>query len=304
MGTGRNWDLTRALVLIAGGSAAAIPSCRVNRDDYQFGEPSAGGEDVDGGMSASPSGARSSGGRDGGTSNEGIGDAGGMRGEGAAAGEDPSSGTGGTGADAGARPGGTEGDGARGAGGGAMASGGGQSGGGVMASGGGQSGGASTGGASGSTNLGGQGGARAGGGAGPITPAEEWAQWHMPNPEAGLPYLHQYQDNQNGTVLDAVTGLLWQQAVSSALTWSEAKQHCTPPWQLPTAIELVSLIDYTRFDPAIDPVAFPDTPVEIFWSATASYPSTTYGVVVDFADGFTAADPEGIAHPVRCVRRS
>jgi Protein of unknown function (DUF1566) len=72
-------------------------------------------------------------------------------------------------------------------------------------------------------------------------------------------------------VVDLVTGLMWQaddQLERGVLyTWSEAKAHCAnlklnncPGWRVPSRIELVSLVDFTRSQPAAD-VAFSQTPI-------------------------------------------
>lgn len=78
-----------------------------------------------------------------------------------------------------------------------------------------------------------------------------------------------------GTVKDNRTGLVWQQSVDANLyTWADARDACSrlvllgSGWRLPTKKELLTLIDPTRFQPSIDPNAFPNTPPEYFWSAT------------------------------------
>ncbi len=74
-----------------------------------------------------------------------------------------------------------------------------------------------------------------------------------------------YTDNGDGTVTDTSTGLMWQQAGSSnSMTWEQALAYCEglnlggyTDWRLPTIKELYSLVDYTRYDPAINSVYFP-----------------------------------------------
>jgi len=80
----------------------------------------------------------------------------------------------------------------------------------------------------------------------------------MPNPAAaGLPHPFDYADQGNGTVLDHVTGLVWQKTVEKAtqsFTWAAASGYCsglTLPapagftWHVPSRIQALSLVDYT-----------------------------------------------------------
>lgn len=106
-------------------------------------------------------------------------------------------------------------------------------------------------------------------------------------------------------IVDGATGLTWQQTFSSqGLTWSDAATYCTTQaggFRLPSLKELLSIVDYTRSgSAAINPVAFPNTPANLFWSSGAINPSV--GVAISFIDG--EAVPTGVSAPfqVRCVR--
>ncbi|WOO39337.1 DUF1566 domain-containing protein [Rubellicoccus peritrichatus] len=79
--------------------------------------------------------------------------------------------------------------------------------------------------------------------------------------------VNQFVDNNDGTVTDLATGLMWQKADSGAgMDWEDALSYAESlelagyrDWRLPNAKELQSLIDYTRApgvtnSPAIDPV--------------------------------------------------
>jgi hypothetical protein len=112
-----------------------------------------------------------------------------------------------------------------------------------------------------------------------------------------------------GTVYDAKTKLTWQQAVpSSSHPWAEAMRYCKEldldgkGWRLPSVNELQTLVDETRFGPAIDPVAFPSTPVAYFWTSSnlAGFPN--FGWTIYFAYGFANFFDVVQPHQVRCVR--
>ena len=121
-----------------------------------------------------------------------------------------------------------------------------------------------------------------------------------------------YTTNGDGTVTDLVTGLMWQQTLPSTVyAWASAVAYCPTlstaghnDWRLPTEIELVSLIDgYPRPpDPAIDPNAFPQTPVDFFWSSTPLAGSSGVAWFVLFDGGVVSATDATFAFHVRCVR--
>jgi hypothetical protein len=75
-------------------------------------------------------------------------------------------------------------------------------------------------------------------------------------------------------------------------------------WRLPTATELVSIIDWTRSSPAISPEAFPLTASAPFWSASRHAQQVDFGWAVDFDTGRLDFGPYVIeqALRVRCVR--
>jgi hypothetical protein len=81
--------------------------------------------------------------------------------------------------------------------------------------------------------------------------------------------------NNDGTVSDYSTGLMWQQATVKNMTWDQALAYCEnlslaghTDWRLPNIHELISLSDYGKYNPAIDINAFPDTASDFYWSST------------------------------------
>lgn len=98
-----------------------------------------------------------------------------------------------------------------------------------------------------------------------------------------------FHDNEDGTVADRATGLVWAKADSgsgidwqAALAWVQAKNRENylghNDWRLPNAKELQSLVDYTRApavtkSPAIDPIfqttALEDDEFPFFWTGTS-----------------------------------
>jgi len=94
--------------------------------------------------------------------------------------------------------------------------------------------------------------------------------------ESGQYLIPQLSDNQNGTVTDDVTGLIWQQATTNNHTWEGALQQCNSldlagkKWRLPSYPELISVLDYTRTRPAIDTSIFTENDTTgFYWTSTS-----------------------------------
>ncbi len=143
--------------------------------------------------------------------------------------------------------------------------------------------------------------------------AHAWAEWPMPNPESThLANAQTYSVDPAGVVTDQVTHLQWQQAVDkSTYTWADAAARCAQlsiagkgGFRLPSRIELLSLVDFTRLNPSIDATAFPGAPAERYWSAStyAGAPTHAWGVDFGFAVGLVFQDDVTQACRVRCVR--
>lgn len=138
-----------------------------------------------------------------------------------------------------------------------------------------------------------------------------YAQWTLPGtPKAArdfsaewstIPFLF--------IVTDEVTGLQWHHASTTRYTWEDAKSHCQGldhgglfGWRLPTAIELMSIVDYTRSFPAIDASVFGTTPSNHFWTSSPRAGEDGRAWHVDFRRGdLGGTDRSGLLY-VRCVR--
>jgi hypothetical protein len=95
------------------------------------------------------------------------------------------------------------------------------------------------------------------------------------------------------TVTDNVTGLMWQrQDDNTPRTWVDAISYCEglslagqEDWRLPNEYELQSIVDYGRYDPAIDTTVFPGTNPTYYWSSSTNASSTYLAWGVYFYGG-------------------
>lgn len=111
------------------------------------------------------------------------------------------------------------------------------------------------------------------------------------------------------TVRDNRTGLTWQRSVSAGTqTQAQGSTYCSAlplsggDWRLPTIVELQSLVDVTRFNPSIDPAAFPNTPASLFWSSSVDVGQSGNSWVVNFGEGRTHDASASTTASIRCVR--
>lgn len=119
-----------------------------------------------------------------------------------------------------------------------------------------------------------------------------------------------YTDNGT-TITDNITGLVWQkQDDDLERNWADASTFCNTlslggltGWRLPTRMELISIIDYGTFSPAINTAYFPSTVSSPYWSSTTKAGGAMFADFVHFADG-TAGDYDksGTIGYTRCVQ--
>ena len=137
------------------------------------------------------------------------------------------------------------------------------------------------------------------------------------------PQQHSYTDNEDGTVTDEVTGLMWMQNTADTnedqaiddndkKSWTDAVDYCAglePPdalaaghsdWRLPEITELRTLRDLGRFDPTIDPVF--SCRSSSHWTSSPYAGSSGNAWRVYFYDGFAYGSNKGNPYYVRCVR--
>jgi len=146
-------------------------------------------------------------------------------------------------------------------------------------------------------------------GDGGTTLDREWMTGPLPKVE---PTAANYGIRPN-TVCDRTTHLEWQRAVpADAMTWTAGMAYCdslslegATDWRLPTRIELMTLVDYSRPGPAIDPTAFPNTPNDrVYWisSILAGVFGSPHAYYISFSFGYSVPFEKTDPNRIRCVR--
>ena len=91
-----------------------------------------------------------------------------------------------------------------------------------------------------------------------------------------------FTNNNNGTITDNITGLMWQQVDGGEMTFESATTYCNSltlgglsGWRLPTPIEAYSILNHQNSNPAINTNFFTLTTAEYWWTSVFENNSTT-----------------------------
>jgi len=128
--------------------------------------------------------------------------------------------------------------------------------------------------------------------------------------EKDIPKFQRFK-RSGRVVKDTHLGLMWQDdrsAKTTQKTWSDAKTYCYnlslagySDWRLPSYTELLSIVDYDRYKPAIMP-SFQNVTSEGYWSSSENVSVAKYAWEVYFNVGDTYDGSESVESFVRCVR--
>jgi len=113
-------------------------------------------------------------------------------------------------------------------------------------------------------------------------------------------------------VIDTTTGLIWQDnndTKTVSKTWSEAIDYCEnlrledhSDWRLPNKKEILSIVDRSRYSPALDTDVFQHYSMSRYWSSTTYARDTSKGWNVHFGYGYSGDNVKSDSNNVRCVR--
>jgi len=143
---------------------------------------------------------------------------------------------------------------------------------------------------------------------------------HDYHSSASTPSFTVYNRAGSSVTVDNRTGLMWvtdpvDAGISGTYNWEGAITACESSigiggtyagysdWRLPNSKELVSIVDYTRQNPAINTTYFLNTQTAFYWSATTYVPNpgVVWGVLFS-AGGLNNDVKTDDTHYVRCVR--
>ncbi|MEJ2501380.1 MAG: DUF1566 domain-containing protein [Campylobacterales bacterium] len=124
-----------------------------------------------------------------------------------------------------------------------------------------------------------------------------------------LAYAEIQRDNVTGIVTDSATGLQWQDdKVNNQMPWKTAIEYCEAlelggfdDWRLPNLNALKSIVDRSKFTPAIVS-GFDFTASQEYWSSTTNAHFPNNGWIVIFEDGYVDISNKSNYQYVRCVR--
>lgn len=139
---------------------------------------------------------------------------------------------------------------------------------------------------------------------------------------------HNYVNNNDGTVTDLDTGLMWKQVPRAASTWAAALTDIEgltdagfSDWRMPNVKEMESLVDYTLatftttsgIKPPAHRLLFPSATATSYWTSTSQNNDALAALVVEFglnttsnpqrnAQGIISHEPKTSSYPTFAVR--
>ena len=120
--------------------------------------------------------------------------------------------------------------------------------------------------------------------------------------------LEAKQTKGSTTWLDPKTGLIWQRQSPGQMTWTQAQSYAqslnldgNTDWRLPAVRELETLLDRTRYRPAMrGEIPFRDA--LSYWSSTTFGPDRNNAWIVMFDGAYVLSYYKTNPYHVRCVR--
>lgn len=117
---------------------------------------------------------------------------------------------------------------------------------------------------------------------------------------------NRFKKLSDGWIKDLRTCLEWGPSSANEMNWADARKYCEKlGGRLPERFELESILDLTKYSPAIDKDFFADTKTDdYYWSNTIVAGYSDFAWFVDFVSGIVCYCNKGDDDYVRPVRSS
>ncbi|MFN8308822.1 MAG: DUF1566 domain-containing protein [Chitinophagales bacterium] len=123
---------------------------------------------------------------------------------------------------------------------------------------------------------------------------------------------NQFTNHVDGTVIDSLTGLIWQSIpAADSLNWEDALHYADTlqlgnfqDWRLPNIKELQSLNDESRINPSLNTSYFPLSTSVKYWSSTSLRNQPNRAWFLDTHFGITSYADKNSKQMVLCVRNN
>lgn len=109
-------------------------------------------------------------------------------------------------------------------------------------------------------------------------------------------------------IVDSSTSLMWQDGRIIFMIWREAKNYCENlvitgyrDWRLPNYYELLSIVDYSKYNPATS-IQFANDFSRGYWTSSEYAADSSKAWKVNFKDGYVYDNAKSNSNYVRCVR--
>jgi len=120
---------------------------------------------------------------------------------------------------------------------------------------------------------------------------------------------NKFHDNNDGTITDTLTGLMWQKDTIVDQSWKEALSTCHKlelagysDWRLPGKEVLRSIVDYTQYAASLNNQYFPQSASTAYWTSTSDQQQPSQAWCIHFQYGNDLSRSKNQLYAVRAVR--
>jgi len=120
---------------------------------------------------------------------------------------------------------------------------------------------------------------------------------------------NRFHDNDDGTITDTDTGLMWQKNTTLDKNWENALDTCHKlelagytDWRLPGKEVLRSIVDYSQYAASLNKQFFPQSVSTAYWTSTTDQQQPDHAWCIHFQYGNDLSRSKNYLYAVRAVR--